>query len=215
MAKAHGSRFILTVLGRAGAGKSSLIRRLIRYGYLPAPIFVLDTMAEFRDGLLFSGPAELIRFVAEGRPNNSGIYVCQVSTDAEAARFWQFVRRAEMPCTIIVDEASKFCNPRQIQGELKELINYGRHWQSNLVLAARRPTELHRDVTAQSDAVVSFRQDEPNDVSALAKVSSLAQFLPDLDMPRPEDGQFIGEYVVMKDWQRIYPAPGLDPVRRA
>lgn len=201
-------RFIITVIGRAGAGKSTLIRRMIYY-CLPRPVFVIDSMDEYSMGLSFESSALMAHYIAAGRPNVSGVYVAKVSDDDDANLFWHFIERLKEPCTIVVDEASKYCNPYTIHDSLKRLISYGRHWNASLILAARRPSELHRDVTAQSNAIVSFRQDEPRDVAMLRQIYTDAQRLPHLSMPRDGKG---GEYVALGDWRDTPIAKCLDPV---
>lgn len=177
-------RFIVTVLGKAGSGKTYLIRQILPA--LPRPVMILDTMNEFSDGLIFTEAEQLRRYIVERRPNATGVYVLKATSDEDANGFFRLVVASQAPMTVIIDEADKYATPYSIHDDLSKTIKYGRHWRQNLIFAARRPAELNRNVTAQSDVLVSFRQTEPRDIKALRDVYSDAERLSSLDAGRHE-----------------------------
>lgn len=193
------TRYILTVYGKTGAGKSSLLRALLASGTLSAPVFVLDTMDDFHGGLQFESMEHLLWFLAEMRENRSNVYILKASSDRDVERFWRFVANLKQPMTLVIDECSKYCSPSQIIPELHALIHYGRHWGANLILVARRPVELHNDVRAMADASVSFRLDHPADFKRLEELHPSAIAVKDLKMARPDLGIYIGEYIIIGD----------------
>lgn len=172
-------RFIVGVFGKAGSGKSYLIAELL--DELPRPVFILDTQDEFNLGVQFDTGAELLDYLVAGRPNVSGVYVLNARTDGDFRTFFEILSTSEDPATIVVDEADLFCTPYNIDPELSRIIKYGRHWQQNILYAARRPAEVNRNLTAQSDCLVSFKQTEPRDIAALKKSYVQADQLADLD----------------------------------
>lgn len=83
-------------------------------------------------------------------------------------------------CSVIVEEASIYCSPSWIDPNFKKILNYGRHRNVNLIAVARRSSQLHRDLTSQSDFIVSFKQSEHLDLKLLATVDERANQLNDL-----------------------------------
>jgi len=196
-------RYIVTVLGKAGAGKTHLVRETI----LPVaarPVFIIDPMAEFSTlGLQFEDPGDLWRYVSEGRPNASGIYTMRCTRDHHAEEVFRLLSTAQEPATLLVDEASNYCSPHSIDDELKRIVAYGRHWGQNVILTARRPAEIHRDLTAQSDAVITFQQTEARDLKALSSISDEAARASDLTYEKHE-------YLVLGRWQHLPFADALE-----
>lgn len=172
-------RFIVTIIGKAGSGKTDLTRALLPA--CPRPVLIIDTMNEFADGLQFDSSAQLARYIINERPNLSGIYTLNCTSDEDAELFFRLAAVSKAEATIVVDEASKFCTPNKIDEHLNASIQYGRHWRQNLVFNARRPAEINRNLTAQSDVLISFRQTEPRDVNTLKTTYSDAEYVPDLE----------------------------------
>lgn len=172
-------RSITTILGKAGSGKTHLTREIL-LAYEP-PILVIDTMNEFHIGLQFERASHLRDYIVSGRRNVSGIYVLNSQTDEDSRLFFRLLASSRAACTAVVDEASLFCNPNYIDENLNASIQYGRHWRQNLIFNARRPAEINRNLTAQSDCIVSFRQTEARDVATLRQSFAEAERLPELE----------------------------------
>ena len=177
-------RFIVGFFGKAGSGKSFKIQQVL--DYFPRPVFILDTQNEFDEGLQFDDAEVLQAYLIEGHPNASGIYVLNATTDEDFDRFFLILSTGQFPATVVIDEADLFCTPYNINGDLSRIIKYGRHWEQNIVYAARRPAEVNRNLTAQSDCLVSFKQTEPRDIASLKQSYVEAEKLSDLDETKYE-----------------------------
>jgi hypothetical protein len=62
---------------------------------------------------------------------------------------------------------------------MANIIAMGRHYRVSILGAARRPREVNRNLTSQSDALLAFRQHEPRDADYLGDVmrSDVPQYL--------------------------------------
>jgi hypothetical protein len=191
---ANNVRIQATVLGKSGYGKSHFIKhyiipRLVSQG---KPVLIVDTMNEYESGHAHNGFRSFVSEVRRSGRIRAGINVVKCKSDADCYALFEFVRRLELPVSFIIEEADKFCNPYQIDPNLKALINYGRHWGVDMIFVARRMAALNRDVTAQSDFIVTFAQTEKNDLVGLSnytdnpeavKALSKRQFLAFGDYP--------------------------------
>lgn len=159
--------FIVTVLGRKGSGKTTLAMAMLKEHNR---VVALDTMGQYsprsRDDLCVTFNAAI---AALARTDARKKFVISVRLDdvedyADILDLCYHVPRS----LIVIEEASLFCSPFNLPTCLSRLIRYGRHREISLLFIARRPSELHRDVTAQSDAVVTFAQSEPRDLQYLS-----------------------------------------------
>lgn len=50
-----------------------------------------------------------------------------------------------------------------------KILKYGRHKNINLICISRRPAEISKLLTSQSDEIISFRQNEERDLDYLSK----------------------------------------------
>lgn len=195
-------RSIVTILGKTGSGKSTLIFKTL-VPALPAPVFVLDTMNDVPYGLHFGSCPELIEFVVDGRKNGSGVYVLNSESDSDSEMFFRMSYSMGARHTIVVDEVDKFAGTRSMDEYLNRIIRYGRRREISCIFAARRPSEISPTIRAQSDLLVSFVQTEPVDIKAMRERSELADKLPELKTYR-ETGK-PSEYIVMGDGFYIEP----------
>jgi hypothetical protein len=159
---------VISVFGRKGSGKSTLVREIVD----EAPrVIVFDTMGEYarkRDKIFDtfeSAASELGRVQHERR-----FRVIIQLVDEEDALAAMRVAYDVPACLIVVEETSFYCSPSYLPMELARFVRYGRHREIDQIYVSRRPAEIHRDLTAQSDLIVSFQQHEPGDVEYLRKV---------------------------------------------
>ena len=66
--------------------------------------------------------------------------------------------------SIFIDEVDQYCSPQSIPWRFQKLVNYQRHYQVDLIFAARRPAMIHRDLTALADTIHFFHIHELNDL---------------------------------------------------
>ena len=170
---------IITVLGKKGTGKTFLIQNRI-LKQIKKPVFILDSLDEYFNGIIFKDTNTLILYLKSQKPNVSGVYILRPESDRDVDLFFNLVFCIGN-CSLIVEETSLYCNPYKIDENFKKILNYGRHRQINLIAVARRASEIHRDITAQSDFIVSFRQTESRDISVLLTVDENATELTSLN----------------------------------
>jgi DNA helicase HerA-like ATPase len=172
---------ILSVFGVKGSGKSTLVREIVAEH---DRVIAIDTIGEYTDGF---------RIV-------EGLDACLDALDwAEGQERFKLSLRCgdpedmldligvsyEFPRTlVVVEETSFYCSPSQLPEELSKLVRYGRHREIDQIYVARRPSEIHRDLTAQSDVIVTFRHREPRDLDYLARMS----------------GQDVSQVASLPDW---------------
>lgn len=154
---------ILFIAGRKGSGKSTLVHAIAMEH---DRVFVLDTMG------------------SEGEPDFevvNGLDACvdAITNAAERDTFRLSLRAAStddllslLPIIetvpkslLVIDETSYYCSPSFLPDELSSVLRYGRHAELSQVYVARRPSEIHREVTAAADVVITFQHHEPRDLA--------------------------------------------------
>lgn len=154
---------IIFVAGRKGSGKTTLVRAIADES---PRVFLLDTLG------------------TEGEPDFrivNGLHDCvdAIVRAADEPRFRISLRcpstddllslvpviETVPDCLLIVDEASFYCSPNYLPDELSSVLRYGRHNRISQIYVARRPSEIHREVSAAADLVVTFQHHEPRDLA--------------------------------------------------
>jgi hypothetical protein len=118
--------------------------------------------------------------------------------------------RDRRPEVVAVEELSRFCSPRSPPPEeLYELIDRNRHYGVGLVLVARRPAQVHTDVTELADNVLIFPLAGAND---RRKLNRMVEGLGDLvldDLDRYHFARVSGREVTVHS-----PVPEMDTTGR-
>ena len=158
---------VVAVFGRKGSGKSYWLKQQVdqRRGL----VVVWDSVSDFagptaerpiRAATVFRDVRDLLTAGAERRLPR----VCVVQAPRpQFPVFCAWTARVGR-LLVVVDEVNLYCKPGWAPPELLELLRIGRHAQVDLFVAARRPAEISRDITAQADEVRSFRTCEPVDL---------------------------------------------------
>lgn len=160
---------ITFIAGRKGSGKTTLALRIAQDA---ERVVALDTTGQYGPAHgfdVFVGRETIVKALLDTRDADAFRVSLRGSVDEllDAMRLCY-----ELPnMLVIIEEASFYCSPYQLPDELAQLIRYGRHRQLDQLYIARRPSEIHRDVTAQADVGVSFAQHEPSDVRYLRAVA--------------------------------------------
>lgn len=157
---------VAAYFGRKGSGKSTLGMRVAADR---VRCFVLDTMGEYGKAkgveVVFGYDACIDRIVqASHEPHFRIALQCEQIEELLALTRLTYTVPDHL---ILVDEASYYCSPSFLPPELSVLSRYGRHRLIDQIYIARRPSEIHRDLTAACDYVVSFQQREERDVAYL------------------------------------------------
>jgi hypothetical protein len=156
---------VVAIVGKKGSGKSTITREMIQEH---PRVIVLDSMAEY------------------GAESGCRVYMEDECVDAVVAHARRDRYRLSLRCLdvednldllrlayecprslVVVEEASLYASPSSLPREMAQLIRFGRHRAIDQVYIARRPSELHRDVTANADLLVMFQTQEPRDLAYL------------------------------------------------
>lgn len=161
---------VLSIFGRKGSGKSWLTRELVQ----DRPrVFYLDSMGEAgeRDGFeVVHGYEECVHAML--RVKDLKRFRLSLRTDDTEDLIKLGDLAFEIPDhLIVIEETSFYCSPSYLPPEISKLVRYGRHRGIDQIYIARRPSEIHRDLTAQSDLIVTFAMHEPRDVAYLAAIA--------------------------------------------
>lgn len=169
---------VITVLGQRGSGKSSWLKKNVP----DIPRFILwDTLGEYIDPSFnqFDNLQELYSFVYDNQGGQfQAVYNSVNDKDFDGVCM---IAGAVGDCTLIVEEVDTYATPNYCPSELLVLLKKGRHYGVSMVFVSRRPAEIHRMITAQSQRFILFRILEPNDVRYLKSiVGESADRLPSL-----------------------------------
>ena len=158
---------IYTVFGKRGSGKTVLIQT---YAKRCSRLLVWDVIGEYDDiGYVCTSLDEFLEQASERSEEHTFKLVYQPvheKRDIDEC-FDVFLRTAWIMggCMVIVDEIDMLCTPAKVPPELFKNLNLGRHRNLGLICASRRPAQVPRLVTSQSDAIVYFMTIEPNDLA--------------------------------------------------
>jgi len=163
---------IVTVLGRKGMGKTTLVKELIRE--YPR-VVVLDTNGEYGDAVAeqYGELGEAVHRLAEVAPveSHSSFSIAYVPDQIpEDGLAFLSVAWEVTDCLVVVDEAAMYCASFVLPDEISKLVRLGRHRAISQVYVAQRAASLPRDITAQSDCVVSFQQHEGRDLEYMRQL---------------------------------------------
>jgi DNA helicase HerA-like ATPase len=159
---------ILVIFGRKGSGKTELSRKIIRE--YPR-VFAFDTLAEYDKGFKVcegkQACIDAMLSVKDARSYRLSLRCIKLEDNLALMDLaYEFPRSL-----VVVEETSLYARPTFLPDEIAKLVRYGRHREIDQIYIARRPSEVHRDLTAQADLVISFEQREPRDVKYLRDVA--------------------------------------------
>jgi len=155
-----------TILGVTGSGKSTLAYEIITE---LDRVLILDSMGDYEEipgAIIVEGGDNCINKLLELQHQKRWRLVCLTLTEQEGLDI--LAVGFDVPdITIVVDESSLYCNPHYLPDEIARLVRYSRKRNIDLIFLARRPSEIHRELTAQSNLLVTFIQHEPIDIRYL------------------------------------------------
>lgn len=180
---------IIVILGRKGEGKTTMCRSLMdgidRF-------IAYDPVRQFNNGVVFNDPEKLRQFIVNNyHINYRAIYqpVIQIlgGQENEDRALQEFLTlctivQYTMNCYFVIDEIDMYTSSNKCPVEFKNLVMRGRHRGISMICTTRRHTETSRHLTAQADIIISFRQQEPNDIKYLSQFfgAEKADLLPSL-----------------------------------
>ena len=156
--------YIIGIIGKKGSGKSQLakssLKNIDRY-------IVLDVLHEYNQGIIFLNFEEMIKYLKEHEFSKKFKIIYRPSDDYDSERFLEMTKYLKN-FTLILEESDFHCNPHKINPNLEHNLKYGRHFRRNLIWITRRPAEINRMLSAQSDLIIVFNTTEPIDLKYLS-----------------------------------------------
>ena len=172
---------IISVFGKRGSGKSNHIKNRLQTF---SRALVLDVMNEYGKWCeTFENSIDLIdaveargsapfRFRLLPKDSQDFATLLELGWVAQTKRIEETGHRDFDSLTLVLDEIDMFCSPTSVPNELFTSLNLGRHRNLDIVCASRRPANVPRLMTANSDELILFRFSEPNDIRYLAEFTS-------------------------------------------
>jgi len=152
-----------TIVGKRGYGKSFLAKEIAAD---ETRVAVIDNLGEY-DGLrVVEGFRECVKALVEvEKKARFGLALRTMSLEEDLDLLELIGKMTHL--TVIVEETSRYSSSAFLPPPLEFLTRYGRHSAINTLWLARRASEIPRDLTANSDFIVSFNQHEKRDVEYL------------------------------------------------
>jgi len=176
---------VITVLGQRGSGKSSWVKK-----QLPGiPRFILwDTLGEYSEKAgqyegfpEFDNLSDVYSEIRAAGPNGIFQIVYNSLQDEDLNSLCE-IAAAAGPVCFIVEEVDTYATPWDCPIELKALLKKGRHWGVDMIFISRRPAEINRLITSQSQRFIVFRIIEGRDIAYLKSIiGPVADDIPKLD----------------------------------
>lgn len=158
------TREIVLVFGKTGSGKSTFTRAYIQN--FPR-VIVIDPMEEY-EGIIFYDFYTLNEYHKINQLE-SFIYVCRFSSDLEIEYLFKFSQAIENNL-LVLEECSIYVSPQAKSNEFLNIVRFGRHKQISIIGISRRATELHNDLKAMVNKIISFKQTHPIDLQNMSKL---------------------------------------------
>ena len=152
-------RKVILVLGKTGAGKTELVKRLRLQA---SRSITLDPQGEY-DGYVVETFSEFVDYFGDHPPRQFRV-TCRFGDEIDDRYLFQAVWHVGR-CLFVVDDITAFTQSE----DFLRLINRGRIKDISLICAAQRVPHFDTDLRAQFSSMVTFAQDAPNDVETLIK----------------------------------------------
>lgn len=161
---------LITVFGKRGSGKTTLIRRLIPVQ--KKPVIVVDVLGNYTDEPDWRVTHSHIEALNEIREylrdpkKHPGIIVV---ADSDMSRTTDYICSALWKIeggTLVLDEVDAISVPDAPCFD--EAVRYGRNHGIDIITGCRRPAELSKNITAGADIAFCFNTQERRDVEYYA-----------------------------------------------
>lgn len=152
------TREVVIVLGVTGSGKTTWAKKYVAH---ESRLAVYDIAHDFNVQYM---SADDIADLPESKPDRFRVGVW-IPEDAPLLAASAFLLGN---CTLVLEELSTlFPTGAKITGPISEVVYLGRHRRVTLVCIAQRATSIPVAIRSQASRVVTFRQQEDDDVKAL------------------------------------------------
>jgi hypothetical protein len=165
---------IRVILGRRRHGKTTLLIKLLSERGRPAIVVSFDKNIKkmFPAERRFMSARSMLRYIIK----NNGVdlnrpLLLSIFTPEEFTAFCR-IAIIHKNLLLLIDEADMFDSANYQDPEFRKIIHYGAHefgGEGDLVVVARRPQDLSRDVRSQSDEFYIFRMTDDLELDYLKK----------------------------------------------
>lgn len=161
------TRKAITVTGKTGRGKTFFTEHYLCVHFARSmPVIVADSMGEYNDGKGYESVSQFYNEIKNSGLENA-VYPVKIKSDLEAKKLFKFSEVCGVSHCLVVEEASKYCSPYQVNESLYNIMSYGRHDGISVILSAQRFAQINKIMTSQSDMFLTFQQTEINDLKQL------------------------------------------------
>lgn len=157
-------RKLILLFGKAGTGKTRTLKFLRPYF---RRLVTIDPLEQY-DGTVFYTFDELIEHVLEFNlvyAENFSL-VCRFTEDSDIERLAKMCWIFENLC-LAVEEFNIYFDARGAYPEFRKLTSQGRNKEISLILTSQRVPEIPPLIRAQKTSLITFQQDEPDDLKRL------------------------------------------------
>lgn len=134
-------------MGRRGSGKSTMVKALTKIWPNRNRLYIFDPLDEY-DGLGCITCYSIDDCMNALEGGEAFIRLANPAID-QAVDMFDVLREID-DILIVIDEADLLLRNQHNPDSVSWIFNYGRHVNQGMILAARRPTRLPREFTAQS-----------------------------------------------------------------
>lgn len=156
---------ITSIIGQKGSGKSFLTKQIIQEY---KRVIVVDNTQEYDGMEIVVGYRSCIKRLMQASSEKKFRLSLRAESTEEDLVLLSMAETIENHL-LVIEEASRYVSHAMLPKPIAKLIRFGRHKCINQIYLARRATELHRDITANSDIIITFHQHEPRDVKYLTE----------------------------------------------
>ena len=179
---------LTAVIGITGMGKSYWVKnKLIEAIAKNQPVIIFDKDSEYGGANAKDIPKgsswnqyknvyEFMR-VLKDAGSLKGVHVISCNTINDYDYGVKLIYSLELPVCLLLEEAHFIFDEKKlddVQGLLKNIARFGRKRSMSLALITQRFLDIPKDIRTQLRGVISFHQNDSNDVESLNKFDSQA-----------------------------------------
>ena len=158
---------ITTVLGMRGHGKSTWIMQHI---FSFPRLIIYDTLAEYDIIDNFQTLIDLFDYLKTHSDDFFHLNYIPFDPEREFEQFCEFCYEL-YDVAIVVEEIDMFSHAGWSTKFLNYIIRYGRHKNIDFISTSRRPADIPRMITSQTEKFIIFRIIEPRDITFLSMIT--------------------------------------------
>lgn len=175
---------IILILGKRGSGKTTLTKKII--SEYEKDLIIWDFIGEYK-GVVIKTFDDFCWYMAKRKVENKRINAI-LRLPIEDFDGVCGVICAVKDVLFVIEEVDSVSSASYVSKGLGFMIRYGRHWGISMMATSRRPADIPRLLTSQTNTLYCFRFIEPRDLDYLRQYASVGI----------EELQNLGEYEYVK-----------------